>query len=109
MKRTKKQQTTIDAVKAARKASREEEIAAHGKLIMYTKIKKSKKKYNRKVLKREPFVILKQNMKLLVLSILMMVMTSCTNVVVWRPTEVLFVGALAILSLFFLFRPRKRK
>ena len=59
MKRTKKQQTTIDAVKAARKASREEEIAAHGKLITYTKVKKSKKKYDRKVLKREPFVILK--------------------------------------------------
>ena len=63
--KTKKEKATIDAVKAARRASREEEIAAHGKLIRYTKVKRSKKRYDRKVLKREPFVILEQKINTL--------------------------------------------
>ncbi len=44
----KKSDKVLMAVKAARKASREEEILQHGKTIRYLKIKTSKKVYNRK-------------------------------------------------------------
>ena len=36
-----------DVLKAARKESREEEIKAHGKLILHTKVVQPKNKYNR--------------------------------------------------------------
>ena len=38
----------IDALKAFKKASREEEIKLHGKPINHIKVFKNKKKYNRK-------------------------------------------------------------
>jgi len=39
----------LAALKAARKKSREDEIAAHGKPINYSSITKSKKQYTRKI------------------------------------------------------------
>lgn len=47
-KKSKKQKLVIQAVKASRKKSREEEIASFGKPINYQKIVPSKKVYNRK-------------------------------------------------------------
>ena len=48
MKQKKKKVNLIkDALKAARKESREEEIKAHGKLILHTKVVQPKNKYNR--------------------------------------------------------------
>ena len=48
MKPKKKKVNPIkDALKAARKESREEEIKAHGKLILHTKVVQPKNKYNR--------------------------------------------------------------
>lgn len=44
----KKKKSVIEQVKASRKYNREEELKAHGKLIYYGKIKKSKKIYSRK-------------------------------------------------------------
>jgi len=43
-----KQKNVMDIVKASRKKSREEEIAAYGKPINYKKVIPSKKVYNRK-------------------------------------------------------------
>lgn len=49
MKQKKKKVNLIkDALKAARKESREEEIKAHGKLILHTKVVQPKNKYNRR-------------------------------------------------------------
>ena len=50
MNKRKKTSAALDALKAAKKASREEEIMLHGKLIstMPTKIRQSKKAYDRK-------------------------------------------------------------
>lgn len=48
MKKKKKINKVLLAVKAARKASREEEIRMHGKPVNYQKITLSKKIYNRK-------------------------------------------------------------
>lgn len=48
MKRKKKMNKELFAVKSARKASREEEIRQHGKPVSYRKIEESKKVYNRK-------------------------------------------------------------
>ncbi len=48
MKKKKKTNKVLFAVKAVRKASREEEIKQHGKPVNYRKIKESKKVYNRK-------------------------------------------------------------
>lgn len=45
----KKTDDILLALKAARKKSREDEIAAHGKLINYSSVSKSKKQYTRKV------------------------------------------------------------
>ncbi|VBB46909.1 conserved hypothetical protein [uncultured Paludibacter sp.] len=48
MKRKKKKNDQIkDIIKSARKQSREDEINAHGKPILYQKIETSKKKYKR--------------------------------------------------------------
>ena len=48
MKPKKKKVNPIkDALKAARKESREEEIKAHGKLILHTKVVQPKNKYDR--------------------------------------------------------------
>ena len=47
MSKRKKHSVMYAALKAARKASREEEIRLHGKPINYTKIVTSKKVYNR--------------------------------------------------------------
>ena len=48
MKPKKKKVNPIkDVLKAARKESREEEIKAHGKLILHTKVVQPKNKYNR--------------------------------------------------------------
>ena len=47
MKNKRKHTTMYDALKAYKKASREEEIKLHGKPISYTKIIVSKKVYNR--------------------------------------------------------------
>lgn len=44
----KKTNKELEAIKAARKQSREEEIKAHGKIINYRKVFKSTKAYNRK-------------------------------------------------------------
>lgn len=44
-----KQDDILAALKAARKKSREDEIAAHGKPINYSSVVKSKKAYTRKV------------------------------------------------------------
>ena len=44
----KKTDIMIDALKAYKKASREEEIKLHGKPINHIKVFKNKKKYNRK-------------------------------------------------------------
>lgn len=44
----KKTDDILLALKAARKASREQEINAHGKPVCYTKVFKSKKVYTRK-------------------------------------------------------------
>lgn len=46
--KNKKAKAVMADVKAARKASREEEIKMHGKLLNYRKIAESKKVYNRK-------------------------------------------------------------
>ncbi len=48
MKKKKKINKVLFAVKSARKASREEEIRQHGKPVNYLKITVSKKVYNRK-------------------------------------------------------------
>ena len=49
MKPKKKKVNPIkDVLKAARKESREEEIKAHGKLILHTKVVQPKNKYNRR-------------------------------------------------------------
>lgn len=53
MKKKKKINKVIFAVKSARKASREEEIRQHGKPVNYLKITVSKKVYNRKRNKTE--------------------------------------------------------
>ena len=49
MNKRKKTSAALDALKAAKKASREEEIMLHGKLIstLPTKIRQSKKVYDR--------------------------------------------------------------
>jgi len=47
-KRKKKRNTIIDSLKVAKRNSRNEEIAMHGKPINYLKIVKSKKVYSRK-------------------------------------------------------------
>ena len=47
-KKSKKQKLIIQAVKAARKNSREEEIRTFGKPINYQKVVESKKIYSRK-------------------------------------------------------------
>lgn len=47
-KKKKKTDITTLMVKAAKKASRDEEIAKHGKSINYAKVVKSKKVYDRK-------------------------------------------------------------
>ena len=47
-KRKKKRNTIIDSLKIAKRNSRNEEIAMHGKPINYLKIVKSKKVYSRK-------------------------------------------------------------
>jgi hypothetical protein len=54
MNKHKKTSAALDVLKAAKKASREEEIMLHGKLIstMPTKIRQSKKAYDRKNLDR---------------------------------------------------------
>lgn len=44
-----KQNDIILALKAARKASREEEIAMHGKPICYTRVQKNPNAYTRKI------------------------------------------------------------
>lgn len=46
--KTKKDNILLDALKAARKMAREEEIAKYGKTICYAHINKSKKVYTRK-------------------------------------------------------------
>ena len=48
MKRKKKMNKELFAVKAARKTSREEEIRQHGKPVSYRKVEESKKVYNRR-------------------------------------------------------------
>ncbi len=48
MKKKKITDKVLFVVKAAKKASREEEIKIHGKPIHYLKIKESEKVYNRK-------------------------------------------------------------
>lgn len=53
MKKKKKINKVLFAVKSARKASREEEIRQHGKPVNYLKITVSKKVYNRKRNKTE--------------------------------------------------------
>lgn len=45
----KKTDDILLALKAARKKSREDEIAAHGKPINYSSVSKSEKQYTRKV------------------------------------------------------------
>jgi len=47
-KRKKKRNTIIDSLKIAKRNSRNEEIAMHGKSINYQQVVKSKKVYNRK-------------------------------------------------------------
>ena len=47
-KKSKNQKIIIQAVKAARQKSREEEISLHGKPVNYQKIVQSKKIYTRK-------------------------------------------------------------
>lgn len=47
-KKSKNKKIVLQAVKAARKASREEEIKAFGKPLNYNKVVKSKKVYSRK-------------------------------------------------------------
>ena len=48
MKPKKKKVNPIkDVLKAARKESRDEEIKAHGKLVLHTKVVQPKNKYNR--------------------------------------------------------------
>ncbi len=47
-KRKKKRNLIIDSLKVAKRNSRNEEIALHGKPINYKRIVKSKKVYNRK-------------------------------------------------------------
>ena len=48
MKPKKKKINTIkDVLKAARKESREDEIKAHGKPVLHTKVVQPKNKYNR--------------------------------------------------------------
>ncbi len=44
----KKNSPIKDALKAVRKESREEEIKAHGKSVLHTKVVQSKNKYNRR-------------------------------------------------------------
>lgn len=56
-KKSKKQKLVIDAVKAARKQSREEEIATHGKPLNFKKVVQSKKVYNRKKNKAEDDIL----------------------------------------------------
>ncbi len=47
----------LEQVKASRKQSREEEIAAHGKAINYRKVMASKKQFNRKKNKADDEVL----------------------------------------------------
>jgi len=47
----KNQNINITAIKFARRASREAEIAAHGKPLTQTRVQKSKKLYDRKKIK----------------------------------------------------------
>lgn len=47
-KKKKKRNPIIDSLKIAKRNSRNEEIALHGKPINYSRIVKSKKVYNRK-------------------------------------------------------------
>ena len=47
-KRKKKRNPVLDSLKIAKRNSRNEEIALHGKPINYKQIVKSKKVYNRK-------------------------------------------------------------
>ncbi|MCR5454413.1 MAG: hypothetical protein K6F33_05445 [Bacteroidales bacterium] len=56
MNKRKKTSAALDALQAAKKASREEEIRLHGKLISMrpTKIRQSKKVYNRKRYRKNP-------------------------------------------------------
>lgn len=51
-KRKKKRNSIIDSLKVAKRNSRNEEIALHGKPINYKLIVKSKKVYNRKKIKK---------------------------------------------------------
>jgi hypothetical protein len=53
MKKKKKINKILFAVKSARKASREEEIKQHVKPVNYQKIAESKKVYNRKRIKAD--------------------------------------------------------
>ena len=46
--KAKKKNSVLEQVKASRKQSREEEIKMHGKAIYYSKIKESRKVFNRK-------------------------------------------------------------
>ena len=48
MKPSKENKTLLEALKAARKQSRETEIALYGKPICHTNVYKNKKKYTRK-------------------------------------------------------------
>ena len=48
MKPSKENKTLLEALKAARKQSREMEIALYGKPICHTNVYKNKKKYTRK-------------------------------------------------------------
>lgn len=61
----KKTNKELEAIKAARKQSREEEIKAHGKLINYRKVFKSTKAYNRKNYKSDinEWIFIKLNNK----------------------------------------------
>jgi len=55
--KTKKKDSIVVQVKAARKQSREEELKAHGKAINYQKVMASKKQYNRKKNKADDEVL----------------------------------------------------
>jgi len=56
MRVTKINKETLAIIKAARRQSREEEIAAHGKPINHNKVEVSKKAYTRKVKHKKPDV-----------------------------------------------------
>ena len=55
--KTKKKNSVLEQVKAARKQSRKEEITAHGKAINYRKVMASNKQYNRKTNKADDEVL----------------------------------------------------